>query len=57
MARQSELDELRKRIDGDHPVKLLLTYVEEREGVPHICIPDGHGYPVIAEAMTTATRG
>ena len=30
---------------------------QERDGVPHICIPDGHGYPVVAEAMTTATRG
>lgn len=42
---------------AEYPVKLLLTYVEERDGVPHICIPDGHGYPVVAEAMTTATRG
>lgn len=42
---------------ADYPVKLLLTYVEEREGVPHICIPDGHGYPVMAEAMTSALRG
>ena len=33
-----------------HPVQLMLTYVEERDGVPHICIPEGHGYPVTAEA-------
>lgn len=39
------------------PVKLLLTYVEERDGVPHICIPDGFGYPVTAEAMTSTIRG
>jgi 8-oxo-dGTP pyrophosphatase MutT (NUDIX family) len=39
------------------PVELLLTYVEERGGVPHICIPDGFGYPVLAEAMTSAIRG
>ncbi|MGL5838721.1 MAG: NUDIX hydrolase [Sphingorhabdus sp.] len=42
---------------AEFPVKLLLTYVEERGGVPHICIPDGFGYPVTAEPMTTATRG
>ena len=42
---------------AQYPVKLLLTYVEERDGVPHICIPDGHGYPVVAEAMTSAMRG
>jgi 8-oxo-dGTP pyrophosphatase MutT (NUDIX family) len=39
------------------PVKLLFTYVEERDGVRHICVPDGFGYPVTAEAMTTALRG
>lgn len=42
---------------ADHPVQLMLTYVEERDGVPHICIPEGHGYPVTAEAMTSAMRG
>jgi 8-oxo-dGTP pyrophosphatase MutT (NUDIX family) len=42
---------------ADYPVELLLTYVEERDGVQHICIPDGFGYPVTAEAMTTALRG
>jgi 8-oxo-dGTP pyrophosphatase MutT (NUDIX family) len=40
-----------------YPVKLLLTYVEDREGVPHLCVPDGYGYPVTAEAMTSARRG
>ncbi len=39
------------------PVKLLFTYVEERDGVPHICVPDGFGYPITAEAMTSAIRG
>jgi 8-oxo-dGTP pyrophosphatase MutT (NUDIX family) len=42
---------------ADFPVKLLFTYVEERDGVPHVCVPDGFGYPVTAEAMTTALRG
>jgi 8-oxo-dGTP pyrophosphatase MutT (NUDIX family) len=42
---------------GDFPSKLLLTYVEERDGIPHICIPDGFGYPITAEAMTSAIRG
>ncbi len=42
---------------ADFPVRLLLTYVEEREGVPHICVPDGFGYPVTAEPMTSAIRG
>jgi 8-oxo-dGTP pyrophosphatase MutT (NUDIX family) len=42
---------------AEYPSKLLLTYIEERDGVPHICIPDGFGYPVTAEAMITAARG
>jgi 8-oxo-dGTP pyrophosphatase MutT (NUDIX family) len=42
---------------ADFPVKLLFTYVEERDGIPHVCVPDGFGYPVTAEAMTTALRG
>jgi 8-oxo-dGTP pyrophosphatase MutT (NUDIX family) len=42
---------------AEFPVKLLFTYVENRDGVPHVCVPDGFGYPVTAEAMTTALRG
>jgi 8-oxo-dGTP pyrophosphatase MutT (NUDIX family) len=42
---------------AEFPVKLLLTYVEERDGIKHICVPDGFGYPITAEAMTTALRG
>lgn len=42
---------------ADFPVRMLFTYVEERDGVPHICVPDGFGYPVTAEAMTSAIRG
>jgi 8-oxo-dGTP pyrophosphatase MutT (NUDIX family) len=42
---------------AEFPVKLLFTYVEERNGLSHICVPDGFGYPVTAEAMTTAQRG
>lgn len=39
------------------PVKLLFTFVEDRDGTPHICVPEGFGYPVTAEAMNTALRG
>lgn len=42
---------------ADFPVRLLFTYVEERDGVPHICVPDGFGYPVTEEPMTPALRG
>jgi 8-oxo-dGTP pyrophosphatase MutT (NUDIX family) len=42
---------------AEYPVRVLFTYVEERDGEPHICVPDGFGYPITAEAMTTALRG
>jgi 8-oxo-dGTP pyrophosphatase MutT (NUDIX family) len=42
---------------ADFPVELLFTYVEERGGVPHICVPDGFGYPITAEPITTSLRG
>ena len=42
---------------AEFPVKLLFTFVEDRDGTPHICVPDGFGYPVTAEAMATALRG
>ncbi len=41
---------------SDFPVRLLLTWVEERGGVPHVCFADDHGYPVTSEAVTTAAR-
>ena len=40
-----------------HPVSTITPFVEERDGHPHLCIPEGLGYPVTAEAMTEALRG
>jgi 8-oxo-dGTP pyrophosphatase MutT (NUDIX family) len=42
---------------ADVPVRLLLTYTEERDGVRHICLPEGFGYPVLSEAMHPGLRG
>ncbi len=42
---------------AEYPVQMLLTYVEERDGVQHICLPDGFGYPVLSEAITQGLRG
>lgn len=38
------------------PVRALTTFIEVREGVRHICVPDGHGYPALSEAIPTAPR-
>jgi 8-oxo-dGTP pyrophosphatase MutT (NUDIX family) len=42
---------------AEFPVELLLTYTEERDGTLHVCIPEGFGYPILSEPVTTALRG
>lgn len=39
------------------PPELVVPFVEERDGKPHLCIAEGRGYPVTAEAMDTVMRG
>lgn len=39
------------------PVRTVTPWTEDRGGVPHLCIPEDLGYPVTAEALTSAMRG
>lgn len=39
-----------------HPVTMITPWVEERDGAPHVCIPEGLGYPITAEPLETARR-
>ena len=39
-----------------HPVTRITPWVEERDGSPHVCIPEDIGYPVTAEPLETARR-
>jgi 8-oxo-dGTP pyrophosphatase MutT (NUDIX family) len=39
-----------------YPVATITPWVEERGGSPHVCIPEGIGYPVTAEPLETARR-
>jgi hypothetical protein len=41
---------------GRHPVTCIMPWVEARGGVPHVCIPEGIGYPVTSEPLETARR-
>jgi 8-oxo-dGTP pyrophosphatase MutT (NUDIX family) len=41
---------------GRHPVTRITPWVEERGGEPHVCIPEGIGYPVTSEPLETARR-
>jgi 8-oxo-dGTP pyrophosphatase MutT (NUDIX family) len=42
---------------ADFPVKLITTYIEKRGDDQYICLPDGHGYPVLEESLASAQRG
>ena len=45
------------RVDAArHPVTKIVPWVEAREGAPHVCIPEGIGYPVTSEPLETARR-
>ncbi|WP_219894320.1 NUDIX hydrolase [Aquisediminimonas profunda] len=36
------------------PVDVVTPWMEERGGEPHLCIPEGLGYPITSEAMRSA---
>jgi hypothetical protein len=42
---------------AEHPVATVQTYIDEREDGNWLSIPDGHGYPVLAEPLGSAVRG
>jgi hypothetical protein len=39
-----------------HPVTKITPWVAEVEGAPHVCIPEGFGYPVTSEPLESAKR-
>lgn len=39
-----------------HPVTKITPWVAEVDGAPHVCIPEGIGYPVTSELLETARR-
>lgn len=39
------------------PVITVTPWQEERDGAPHLCIPDNAGYPVTSEMIDSAMRG
>lgn len=40
-----------------HPVETIVPWIETRDGVEWLCIPEGLGYPVTAERMSSVRRG
>ncbi|WP_293880702.1 NUDIX domain-containing protein [Sphingomonas sp.] len=46
------------RADAQHYAPDLITpWVEDRDGAPHLCIPEDRGYPICAEPMVDVLRG
>lgn len=41
----------------EYGAKMVMTYTEKRDDKMWLCIPDGHGFPVIEESMDMAKRG
>ncbi|MBU6268675.1 MAG: NUDIX domain-containing protein [Sphingomonadales bacterium] len=41
----------------EFPVRLVYSFLAEIDGDQHLCIPEGHGYPVTHESMKTVRRG
>jgi 8-oxo-dGTP pyrophosphatase MutT (NUDIX family) len=39
-----------------HPLRTITPWIEDREGVRHLCIPVDAGYPVTSELLETARR-
>jgi 8-oxo-dGTP pyrophosphatase MutT (NUDIX family) len=39
------------------PPPMITPFIEDRDGVQHLCIPDTLGYPVTSEAMSRVRRG
>lgn len=42
---------------ADYPSRMITPYMEMRDGVPWLLIPDDAGYPVHGEVLETAARG
>jgi 8-oxo-dGTP pyrophosphatase MutT (NUDIX family) len=55
LARFASIDEARADA-ARHPVTRITPWVEDRSGTPHVCIPEGIGYPVTSEPLATVRR-
>ena len=55
LARFGSFDEAREDA-AHHGVRKVVPWVEERDGVKWLCIPNDLGYPITAELLATARR-
>jgi 8-oxo-dGTP pyrophosphatase MutT (NUDIX family) len=59
LERLAQFDSFAAAVDhaGAYPLRTVTPWQEERGGEPHLCIPDGLGYPVTSERLENAMRG
>ncbi|MBO9714515.1 NUDIX domain-containing protein [Sphingomonas sp.] len=55
LVRYASFDEARADAAA-HEVRTISPWIEPRDGVDHLCIPEGLGYPVTAERLDRAVR-
>lgn len=55
LARFASVEEARADAER-HPMQKIVPWIEERDGLQWLCIPEGVGYPVTAELLETARR-
>lgn len=56
LAQFGSFDDAIAHID-QYPSQMIVPFIEERDGQPHLCIPDALGYPVTSEPLNNAMRG
>jgi hypothetical protein len=42
---------------AQRPIGMVSPWIEDRGGIPHLCIPENLGYPVTAEPLDKAILG
>ena len=55
LARFASIDEARADA-ALYSLDTIIPWVEQRDGEPHVCLPDDRGYPVTSEPLATAFR-
>jgi 8-oxo-dGTP pyrophosphatase MutT (NUDIX family) len=55
LARYASIEEARADAMR-HQVTKITPWIDERDGVPRLCIPEGIGYPITSEPLETARR-
>ena len=59
LERLAQFGSFREAVDhsGQYPAVMVSPTMEKRDGVMHLCVPEGIGYPITAEPMEAVQRG